>query len=945
MAARTVVGGGCNAFERVARTTVWYGRALLRSYAAVLFIPKAVTGTLLLAATCFEPTVAVAGLLAAVAGTAVVSSLGYRRELVETGFYAINALLSGLTLGHGRPPSAGLLLMAAFVGMVAALVTAVLAELFDRLARLPVLALPFVVTTSLLWPVLNGYAGDRMAPSPFRVPDLPFVLPHLVVYGLRICGSIVLLPSTSVGLLVLLAIITHSRLAATFGLMGVALSAALGDWLSPHADPTWLEAAGYNAMLTTMAIGAVFFVPSFSSTLWAAIAGGLSVWLTLAVEPTAARIGWPVLAWPFVLVALTTLRALGLRDPSRGPQAPLLLASPEVNLRYLRALACRFALPCPARVILPVRGTWTITQGFDGEYTHQGSLRHALDFEIADAEGFPFRDNGTEASDYYCFGEPVYPPMAGTVVFAYSEHEDNRPGDQNLLFPYGNIVVIQHGVALYSVLAHLQCRSVLVRAGQYVRSTETIARVGASGRSPRPHLHLQMQANAELGSPTIPFELAHYAVLRGRASEYVPAGVPKPGDRLSGDSPWLVPELLPLQVGSEFALRDRCNRIRRIRSDLSPLGERSLCDLETAERLYFSALDGVATFTTLHGTRRSPLAALALAMPRVPPFGGVMQSTESVPIEWILPRWSLPIHDFCRALGLGAKLVGTYHVTRDGDGLSAESRYEIRWLWYRAKSVTASLQIQGNEVTSLELRGTTALLQMSRAPLAAAGHRSDGWRLPPLRLDTLVGALSIPLAAVVAGVSLLLAAAPVTAKAIANPLADSYHLEASGDLSRAIQAAAEAANAHPRQYFPLLRLAYLEAAAKRFRRAAEHYAAAAELAPKTIEPRLGQLQALIAESEYEAALEVADGILDSDRQNYLARSRKAWALYHLERYPTAVDEYSSLVEQYPGDIEMRLGRAYSLSGARRPVEAAIEFREILKRVPDDRRAKAALGVP
>jgi urea transporter/Flp pilus assembly protein TadD len=946
MAVGTPAAGGRVAFRRIAATGACYVRTLLRSYAAVLFIPKAATGLLVLVATCFEPTVAVCGLLAAVTGTVAVCWLGYRRELVESGFYGINALLSGLVLGHGRAPSAGLLLMAALVGIVAALLTAVLAESFDRLARLPVLALPFVVTASLFWSVLNGYVGVQTAPPPFRIPDLPFVLPHLVHYALRICGSIVLLPTTSVGLLVLLAIIVHSRLAATMGLMGVVLSAMLGRWIFPHVDPAWLETAGYNAMLTSMAIGAVFFVPSFSSMLWAAIAGGLSVWLTLAVEPAAARIGWPVLAWPFVLVGLVTLRALGLRDPSRGPQTPLLFASPEVNLRYLRTLACRFGLPCPARVILPVRGTWTITQGFDGEHTHQGSLRHALDFEITDAEGFPFRGNGTEVTDYHCFGEPVYAPMAGTVVFSYSEHDDNRPGDQNLAYPYGNMVVIQHGVGLFSVLAHLQRGSVIVRAGQYVTSAEVIARVGASGRSPRPHLHLQMQAQAELGVPTIPFEIAHYAVLRGGVPEYVPAGVPKCGDRLSGDSPFLVPELLVLRVGGEFALRDRRNRVHRIRSELSPLGERSLYDLESADRLCFSALDGVATFTSLRGTPRSPLAVIALAMPRVPPFGGAMQSTESVPVEWILSRWCLTVHDFFRALGLGVKLIGTSYVTRDDVGLSAETRYEIRWLWYRARSMTASLRIEGDQVTSLELdRGTKKLVQMSCAPLGAARRRSDGWRLPRLHLDTFVAALAVPVAAVVAAVSLLLAAAPVRAKAISNPLADTYRFEASGDLSRAIQAATEAVGAHPRQYFPLLRLAYLEFAAKRFRPAAEHYAAAATLAPKTIEPRLGQLQALIAESEYEAALEVADEILDFDRQNYLAHSRRAWALYRLERYSIAVDEYSSIVELYPGDIEMRLGRAYSLFGARRPVEAAIEFREVLKRVPDERRARAALGMP
>jgi Flp pilus assembly protein TadD len=63
------------------------------------------------------------------------------------------------------------------------------------------------------------------------------------------------------------------------------------------------------------------------------------------------------------------------------------------------------------------------------------------------------------------------------------------------------------------------------------------------------------------------------------------------------------------------------------------------------------------------------------------------------------------------------------------------------------------------------------------------------------------------------------------------------------------------------------------------------------------------------------------------------------------RYKEALAEYTLVLELYPGDIEMRLGRAYSLAGAKRNVEAGIEFREVLKRVPNERRARAALGLP
>ena len=35
-------------------------------------------------------------------------------------------------------------------------------------------------------------------------------------------------------------------------------------------------------------------------------------------------------------------------------------------------------------VTLPFLGTWKVTQGHNGELTHQGGWKHALDFEIVD---------------------------------------------------------------------------------------------------------------------------------------------------------------------------------------------------------------------------------------------------------------------------------------------------------------------------------------------------------------------------------------------------------------------------------------------------------------------------------------------------------------------------------------------------------------------------------
>ena len=56
----------------------------------------------------------------------------------------------------------------------------------------------------------------------------------------------------------------------------------------------------------------------------------------------------------------------------------------------------------------------------------------------------------------------------------------------------------------------------------------------------------------------------------------------------------------------------------RVASEISPLGERWLCDLDRGDRLYFIANAHEVVFTTHTGAADRPLRALLLALPRLP---------------------------------------------------------------------------------------------------------------------------------------------------------------------------------------------------------------------------------------------------------------------------------------------------------------------------------------
>lgn len=77
-------------------------------------------------------------------------------------------------------------------------------------------------------------------------------------------------------------------------------------------------------------------------------------------------------------------------------------------------------------------------------------------------------------------GTPIHAPNGGRIVVA-------RP-----LYFSGNTVIIDHGVGVFSMLAHLS--RIDVKEGDAVTATQLIGLVGATGRVTGPHLHWAVRA-------------------------------------------------------------------------------------------------------------------------------------------------------------------------------------------------------------------------------------------------------------------------------------------------------------------------------------------------------------------------------------------------------------------------------------------------------------------
>ena len=90
-------------------------------------------------------------------------------------------------------------------------------------------------------------------------------------------------------------------------------------------------------------------------------------------------------------------------------------------------------------------------------------------------------------------GEPVFASLTGKVVLARE------------LYYTGNTVIIDHGLGLYTLYAHLS--KISVKEGQIVKGGQIIGKVGSTGRSTGPHLHFGVYINDIKVDPMLALKL------------------------------------------------------------------------------------------------------------------------------------------------------------------------------------------------------------------------------------------------------------------------------------------------------------------------------------------------------------------------------------------------------------------------------------------------------
>ena len=148
-------------------------------------------------------------------------------------------------------------------------------------------------------------------------------------------------------------------------------------------------------------------------------------------------------------------------------------------------------------------GTYAVLQGGSSVMTNPfhhwfPSDRYGLDLVKLNALGNRARGLAPlRLSDYASYDVAVHSPCTGIVEEAVSDLPDHSPGSPDPEHISGNHFLLRCG-ALRVLLAHLRRGSLAVAPGDSIRAGQLVGRIGNSGNTNEPHLHISAVAT---GSP------------------------------------------------------------------------------------------------------------------------------------------------------------------------------------------------------------------------------------------------------------------------------------------------------------------------------------------------------------------------------------------------------------------------------------------------------------
>jgi urea transporter/murein DD-endopeptidase MepM/ murein hydrolase activator NlpD len=477
---------------------------ILKPYSSILFLNNKIAGAIILAITFINPSVAISGIFAVIFTVLFTKLLDMKDEYLSQGFYIYNSLLVGMGIGFIFLPSVTSVVLIAIVSAFTFMFSFMLNTLFSTY-KIPILSLPFSIVTIFVY--LASLKYSSLLSTLINNSILYDINLPLIISGFfKSFGTIFFLPNNIAGILLLLIVLYFSRIIFIMAIIGFYFGVTFHSFLIGSFEQALYNPYAFNYILTAIALGGIFLLPTIRNLLLSLIGVAISVVLTDATTILFNYYAIPVFTIPFNLTVITFIFILSIIYYKEFNYN--IKETPEKSLSLYLSNIFRFG-EVFTKISLPFSGTWSIYQGFDDEWTHKGEYKYAYDF-IKLKDGKSYINDGNYCTDYYCFGESILAPVSGYIIDARADLIDNQIGDIDRVNNWGNYIIIKSDFGFFVKICHIMQYSLSVKIGDYVKSNQTIAKCGNSGYSPQPHIHIQVQYLGVLGGFTKEFCFKEY---------------------------------------------------------------------------------------------------------------------------------------------------------------------------------------------------------------------------------------------------------------------------------------------------------------------------------------------------------------------------------------------------------------------------------------------------
>jgi len=320
---------------------------VLRGIGQVVFQNNPISGAVILAAIFYNSWIyGTVCLLGAIIGTLTALWLRADRGMIKDGLFGFNGALIPIALvaytsqnfATGNMPNVHLWI---YIVLCAAF-TSVMVPAFGALLgphKVPGLTMPFVLATWFFLGALLQFttidvstALKPTSPSDFTGPRPDYTLDTWYLGITNGIAEIFFQDNWLSGIIILIGIAINTRIGAAMALMGSALAVGVAVFYGAHDEAIRDGLFGYNAALTAMALGGLFYVLNLAGFIYTVIGVLVTarVWASLGIflEPS----GMPVLTSAFVFVTWLMLLAKN-GFPALVPVAPADATTPEENLK------------------------------------------------------------------------------------------------------------------------------------------------------------------------------------------------------------------------------------------------------------------------------------------------------------------------------------------------------------------------------------------------------------------------------------------------------------------------------------------------------------------------------------------------------------------------------------------------------------------------------------